>query len=100
MAKVWSTWTGIGLTEAILPVAEAAATVRLDCRKAFLNIVMGVQRSGRVVSLKERCNWGEGGRGERIVDGWKESFVVGVGRILRTATNPSLPRPHQPPKPP
>lgn len=53
------------LTEAIRPVAEAAATVRLDCRKAFLNIVMGVQRSGRVVSLKERCNWGEERRGER-----------------------------------
>jgi hypothetical protein len=57
------------LTEAILPVAVAAATVRLDCRKAFLNIVMGVQRCGRVVSLKERYNWGGGGRGEGIVDG-------------------------------
>ena len=28
------------LTEAIRPVAEAAATARLDCRRAFLNIVI------------------------------------------------------------
>jgi hypothetical protein len=47
------------LTEAILPVAVAAATVRLDCRKAFLNILKRVQRRGRVVSLKKRCNWGK-----------------------------------------
>lgn len=33
-----------GLTEEILPVAEAAATARLDCRRAFLNIVKRVQR--------------------------------------------------------
>ena len=35
---------GKGLTEAMRPVVEAAATARLDCRRAFLNIVMGVQR--------------------------------------------------------
>ena len=46
------------LTEASLPVAETAATERLDCRRAFLNIVIyGVQRELRLVSLKERCNW-------------------------------------------
>ncbi len=32
---------GIGLTEATRPVAETAATERLDCRRAFLNIVRG-----------------------------------------------------------
>lgn len=35
---------GVELTEASLPVAETAATVRLDCRRAFLNIVHEVQR--------------------------------------------------------
>lgn len=30
---------GIELTEATRPVAETAATERLDCRRAFLNIV-------------------------------------------------------------
>jgi len=54
-----STSTGIELTEATLPVAEAAATARLDCRRAFLNIVKRVQRRGRKVSLKKRCNWGK-----------------------------------------
>lgn len=37
---------GIGLTEAMRPVAWTAATERLDCRRAFLNIVKGVQRMG------------------------------------------------------
>lgn len=42
-----------GLTEAILPVAEAAVTARLDCRRAFLNMMEGrTQRSGREDSLK------------------------------------------------
>jgi hypothetical protein len=35
-----------GLTEAMRPVAETAATERLDDRKAFLNIVNVVQRMG------------------------------------------------------
>lgn len=34
------------LTVAMRPVAEAAATARPDCRRAFLNMVMGVQRVG------------------------------------------------------
>lgn len=37
---------GDGLTEATRPVAWTAATERLDCRRAFLNIVKEVQRMG------------------------------------------------------
>ena len=51
------------LTEAIRPVEEAAATARLDCRKAFLNIMNkgeGGFREERV-RVSERC----GGRRRR-----------------------------------
>ena len=41
------------------PVAETAATERLDDRRAFLNIVKGGSEDGRMNSLRERCNWGE-----------------------------------------
>ena len=79
---------GIGLTEATRPVAETAATERLDCRRAFLNIVRGgVQRMGGWNSLKERCNWGEEFGEEREGCGrvGRESFVGrGEARILRT----------------
>jgi hypothetical protein len=73
-----STCVGIELTEAILPVAVAAATVRLDCRKAFLNIVKRVQRSGREVSLNKRCNWGKEVRGEEEC-GWMEGELCRRG---------------------
>lgn len=41
------------------PVAETAATERLDDRRAFLNIVKGGSEDVRMNSLRERCNWGE-----------------------------------------
>lgn len=40
----WPGWDE--LTEATRPVAWTAATERLDCRRAFLNIVKEVQRMG------------------------------------------------------
>lgn len=70
------------LTEATRPVAETAATERLDCRRAFLNIVKGGgSEDGRMNSLKERCNWGEeiGERREKVVDG-KELSSGGGGQ--------------------
>ena len=69
------------------PVAEAAATARPDCRRAFLNMVMGGSEGGRVVSLKERCNWEERRREKeekRVVDGWEGRALFGVGRQART----------------
>lgn len=41
------------------PVAETAATERLEDRRAFLNIVKGGSEDRRMNSLRERCNWGE-----------------------------------------
>jgi hypothetical protein len=63
------------LTEASLPVAETAATERLDCRSAFLNIVLWVQKELRW-TFSERDVIG----GEEVVEGGgcgraKESFV-------------------------
>jgi hypothetical protein len=66
------------LTEASLPVAETAATERLDCRRAFLNIVIyGVQRELRLVSLKERCNWGRRWLKGEDTDGWGRALSSG-----------------------
>lgn len=79
---------GIGLTAAILPVAVAAATVRLDCRKAFLNIVNGVQRSGRVVSLKERCNWGEVEEERGLWMDGRRALSSGLGGFSGLPLNP------------
>ena len=78
--RAWPGW--IELTEATRPVAETAATERLDCRRAFLNIVKGrVQRMGGWNSLKERCNWGEEFGEEREGCGrvGRESFVGRIG---------------------
>jgi hypothetical protein len=68
---------GVELTEASLPVAETAATERLDCRKAFLNIVYEVQREVRLFSLKERCNWGRGWLEVEIADGRRRALSTG-----------------------
>lgn len=51
------------LTEAILPVAETAETVRPDCRRALLNIVIEIQRVCGRGSLKKMVNWGRGRAG-------------------------------------
>lgn len=61
------------------PVAWTAATERLDCRRAFLNIMKGGSEDGGMNSLKERCNWGEEiGEERRLWTGGKESFVGGL----------------------
>lgn len=78
-----------GLTEATRPVAETAATERLDCRRAFLNIMEGGSEDGRMNSLKERCNWGE--ESERRGEGWVwegELCRRGEARILRARAKP------------
>jgi hypothetical protein len=72
-----SDWKGVELTEESLPVAETAATERLDCRRAFLNIVKAVQRELRLFSLKERCDWGRGWLKGEIVDGRETALSSG-----------------------
>jgi hypothetical protein len=50
-------------------------------------MVMGGSEGGRVVSLKERCNWEERRREKeekRVVDGWEGRALFGVGRQART----------------
>lgn len=87
-------WNGDGrgqrgwdeLTEATRPVAT---TERLDCRRAFLNIMKGGSEDGRMNSLKERCNWGE--ESERRGEGWVwegELCRRGEARILRACAKP------------
>lgn len=47
----------------------------------------GGSEGGRVVSLKERCNWEERRREKeekRVVDGWEGRALFGVGRQART----------------
>jgi hypothetical protein len=82
MVASWMTmlrlgYKGVELTEASLPLAETAATERLDCRKAFLNIVYEVQREVRLFSLKERCNWGRGWLEVEIADGRRRALSTG-----------------------
>jgi hypothetical protein len=84
-------YKGIELTEASLPVAETAATERLDCRKAFLNIVYEVQRELRLFSLKERCNWGRGWLEVEVADGRRRALSIGE-EVARVKLNPVLPK--------
>ena len=67
------------LTEAIRPVAEAAATARLDCRRAFLNIVIEGFRGG--YSGREReVDWGKReGKEKRGEGGERRSRREGCG---------------------
>lgn len=49
-----------GLTAATLPEAEIAPTVRLDCRRAFLNIVTQVCVSREEEEINCTRNWRRG----------------------------------------
>jgi hypothetical protein len=67
------------LTEAILPEAETAETVRLDCRRAFLNMMIMNQRElwmtfseGNRSIERERVRERREGVGMMEVEGRKE----------------------------
>lgn len=86
------------LTPTILPEAETAATERLDCRRAFLNIVReGVWREKRWKQMGREINWGLwSGRGkERIMWMGERSELSGCEKVGRKGTSQYIAKPHQ-----